>query len=298
MKAKKSKALLVFVTILSINGCNKASYKDSVAVVDDKTISKDIYTKELEFYQKFYTNKYDESYLDSKSKRGKTNKEILQENLLDSMIKDQVMINDLANNKIKLDDNTANTIKTDLEKSLGGKDSLKANVAAIGISENDFNEILYNDSIRKQHYEYFLSNNDIKDSQILDYYKKNKKYQKQYKYNALVFKDEKSAKKIRTQIKDSKDFNGFLNATIKNYDTYKSDFVYEDDSILTEAKVVDKDEVSKVFKYKDKYMILNINSYNDNENELLLKVKDIYMKEKHQDYLNRLVKKSKIKVYM
>ncbi|MDU2354379.1 MAG: hypothetical protein E7D92_07260, partial [Anaerococcus sp.] len=192
----------------------------------------------------------------------------------------------------------ASSIRNDLEKSLGGKESLKANVAALEVSESNFNDILYNDSIRKQHYDYFLSNNDIKDSDILEFYKSNDKYQRQYKYNVLVFDDENLANKIRKQINSSEDFKGFLNKSIKNYDIINSDFVYEDDHLLKESKIKEKNNVSNVFSFDNKYMILMVNSYNDNENELLLKTKDIYLKEKYEEYLNKLVKKSKIRVFI
>lgn len=299
MKAIIIKTFLLTVLILNLNACNnKNTYADNVALVDDKPITKETYTKELEFYQKFYTVKHGEEYLDSEAERGKTNNDILQKNLIDSLIKDQVMINDLNENKIKVDDNTASAIRDDLEKKLGGKDSLKANVSAIGIKESEFNDILYNDSIRKQHYGYFLSHNDIKDSDILEYYKKNKKFQRQYKYNVLVFDEENQANKAKLSIKTTEDFKSYLKKSIKNYDIINSDFVYEDDLILKESKILDNDKVSNVFKHDNKYMILMVNSYNDNENDLLLNVKDIYMKEKYEDYLNKLIKKSKIRVFI
>ena len=144
----------------------------------------------------------------------------------------------------------------------------------------------------------FLSNNDIKDSDILEFYKSNDKYQRQYKYNVLVFDDENLANKIRKQINSSEDFKGFLNKSIKNYDIINSDFVYEDDHLLKESKIKEKNNVSNVFSFDNKYMILMVNSYNDNENELLLKTKDIYLKEKYEEYLNKLVKKSKIRVFI
>lgn len=299
MKAIIIKTFLLTVLILNLNACNnKNNYADNVAIVDDKAITKDTYTKELDFYQKFYTMEHGEQYLESEAERGKTNNDVLQKSLIDSLIKDQVMVNDLKENNIKLDDNTASSIRANLEKNLGGKDSLKANVAALGVSESAFNDVLYNDSIRKQHYDYFLSHNDIKDSDILEYYKKNKKFQRQYKYNLLIFDDENQANKAKASIKTKEDFKSYLNKNIKNYDILNSDFVYEDDLILKESKVLEKDKISNVFKHDNKYMILMVNSYNDNENDLLLNVKEIYMKEKYEDYLNKLVKKSKIRVFI
>ena len=299
MRAKIIKTSLILSLVLTLNACGKKdNYTNNIAIVDGNPISKETYTEELEFYQKFYTQEQGEDYLEKEVQRGKSNNDILQKELVDSLIKDQVMINDSKQNKIKVDDNIASSIRNDLEKSLGGKESLKANVAALEVSESNFNDILYNDSIRKQHYDYFLSNNDIKDSDILEFYKSNDKYQRQYKYNVLVFDDENLANKIRKQINSSEDFKGFLNKSIKNYDIINSDFVYEDDHLLKESKIKEKNNVSNVFSFDNKYMILMVNSYNDNENELLLKTKDIYLKEKYEEYLNKLVKKSKIRVFI
>lgn len=39
-----------------------------------------------------------------------------------------------------------------------------------------------------------------------------------------------------------------------------------------------------------------INSYNENENELLMQAKEIYLKDAYRKYLNKLIKSSKIKL--
>lgn len=298
-KTRITKLFLVFALILNLSSCkSKNDYKDSIAVVDDIPISQDLFTKELEFYQKFYTKKYGEDYLDIEVKKGITNNDILEEELTDSLIKDQLMLNDLKANNIKVDDTTAAGLRTELEDFLGGKDSLKANITAIDLSENDFSDVLYRDSIRKQHYDYFLNHNKIKDSEILDYYKKNDKYHRLYKYDVLTFDNENEAKKIRDKIRSSDDFYQYVKNPIKNYDLIRSDFVYIDDPTLNKAGVSKKDEISDVFEFDDKFMILMINSYNENENELLIKLKEIYLKESYEKYLNNLTKKSKIRLFV
>ena len=119
-----------------------------------------------------------------------------------------------------------------------------------------------------------------------------------YKYNVLVFDNENEAKKVRDKIKSADDFYKLVDNPIKNFDLIKSDFVYNDDPKLTKAKVSKKDELSDVFEFEDKFMILMINSYNENENELLIKLKEIYLKESYEKYLNNLTKKSKIRLFV
>ena len=85
---------------------------------------------------------------------------------------------------------------------------------------------------------------------------------------------------------------------VRNYEIINSDFVYKDDTILTKSKTFEKDKVSDIFENENKYMILMVNSYNENENDLLMHTKDKYLKDAYNQYLNKLVKSSKIKVFI
>lgn len=290
-------SLSLFLIILT--SCNKNQKNtNAVALVDGKAIERQNFDKELEFYLAFYTKKYGDSYLDNKNSKGKTNKDLIRDELLDSMIKDQVMLNDLANKKIEIDDNAANKLRSDIEKELGDKNSLKANLKALNINESDFSDVIFNDSIRKIHYEYFLTHNKIKDSEILEYYKKNEDLHRMYKYNVLVFSSKDEAQKAKSSLNNQVKFRQALKNPVRNYDIINSDFVYKDDPLLIKSKLEEKDKVSDIFEEHNKYMILMINSYNDNENDLLIHTKDKYLKDAYNKYLNKLTKSSKIKVFI
>lgn len=301
---KKIKKIIISLLSLSLclilfSSCNKNIKDDkTIALVDGKPIDKDTFEKELSFYIDFYTKKYGENYLETKNDKSKTNKDKLREELLDSMIKDQIMLNDLASKKIEIDDNFAAKLRSDIEKDLGDKNSLKANIKALNISDNEFSDILFNDSIRKMHYEFFLTHNKIKDSDILQYYKANEDLHRLYKYNVLVFDNKDVAEKTRSKIKSQIDFREALKNPVKNYEIIYSDFVYKDDPLLVKSKMTEKEKVSDIFEYENKYMILMINSYNENENELLLNTKEHYLKDSYEEYLNKLIKSSKIKVFI
>lgn len=290
-------SLCLCLTLLSSCKKNKNN-ENSIAVVDGESIDKEVFDKELEFYLAFYTKKYGESFLEDKNAKGKTNKETLRDDLLDSMIKDQVMLNDLASKKIEIDDNVANKLRSDMEKDLGDKNSLKANIKALNVNDSDFSDVIFNDSIRKIHYDYFLTHNKIKDSDILQYYKENEELHKMYKYNVLVFDGKEAAEKAKSNIKNQVDFRQAIKNPVKNFDVINSEFVYIDDPLLAKSKLREKDKVSDIFEENKKYMIMMINSYNENENELLMQTKDKYLKNAYNQYLNKLVKSSKIKVFI
>lgn len=290
-------SLCLCLTLLSSCKKNKNN-ENAIAIVDGESIDKEVFDKELEFYLAFYTKKFGESFLEDKNAKGKTNKETLRDDLLDSMIKDQVMLNDLASKKIEIDDNVANKLRSDMEKELGDKNSLKANIKALNVNDSDFSDVIFNDSIRKIHYDYFLTHNKIKDSEILQYYKENEELHKMYKYNVLVFDGKEAAEKAKSNIKNQVDFRQAIKNPAKNFDVINSEFVYIDDPLLAKSKLKEKDKVSDIFKENKKYMIMMINSYNENENELLMQTKDKYLKNAYDQYLNKLVKSSKIKVFI
>lgn len=267
-------------------------------MVNKQGISKNLFEKELSYYQKFYLKKYGDDFLDTKSKEGDSNYKKLESNLLDSMIKDQIMLEDLKKHNIKVTKNDSINLSNELIRSISSKESLYANIASFGSDEKEFSEIIYRDSIRKKHREYFINNNKIKDLDVIKYFDDNKYLQKKVKYDCLIFDDKSEAVKTLSKIKDPQDFKSYLKAKIRNYDIYRSDFVYEDNNLLKSSSLSKSGDISKVFKYKDSYIILMINSVNTNKKDLLLNAKEIYIDKEYNKYLENLVKNSNIKLFI
>ena len=122
---KKIRKIIISLLSLSLclilfTSCNENIKDDNtVALVDGNSIDKNTFEKELSFYSSYYTKRYGDSYLETKNNKDKTNKEKLREDLLDSMIKDQVMLNDLISKKVEIDDNSASKLRNEIEKGLG-----------------------------------------------------------------------------------------------------------------------------------------------------------------------------------
>lgn len=296
---KKIVILIISVFCIFLTSCSKKFDKDKyVAVVDNEGISKDLFEKELSYYQKYYIKKYGDNFLEEKSKKGNSNYKKLESELLDSLVIDQVMVNDLKKNNVKVTKNDSKETIDKLSEKISSKDSLIENVKTFGVSEDEFDEITYQDSIRKKHYDYFLNNNKVKDSEILKYFEDNKDLQKKYKYDCLIFDDKNEAIKVRESIKTSDDFKNEMKSRIKNYDVYRSDFVYKDDPLLKKSSLSKVNIVGNVFKFKDSYIILMINSENKNKNNLLLDAKEIYLENEYNKYLEKLIKNSNIKLFI
>ena len=300
MKNKKKIAILIIsVFCIFLTSCSKKFDKDKyVAVVDDEGISKELFEKELSYYQKYYIKKYGDNFLEEKSKKGNSNYKKLESELLDSLVMDQVMVNDLKKNNVKVTKNDSKEAIDKLSEKISSKDSLLENVKTFGVSEDEFDEITYQDSIRKKHFNYFLNNNNVKDTEVLKYFEENKNLQKKYKYDCLIFDDKNEAIKVRESIKNSEDFKNKMKSRIRNYDVYRSDFVYKDDALLKKSSLSKVNIVGNVFKFKDSYIIFMINSENKNKKNLLLDAKEIYLENEYNKYLEKLIKNSNIKLFI
>lgn len=300
MKNKKKIAILIIsVFCIFLTSCSKKFDKDKyVAVVDDEGISKELFEKELSYYQKYYIKKYGDNFLEEKSKKGNSNYKKLESELIDSLVIDQVMVNDLKKNNVKVTKNDSKEAIDKLSEKISSKDSLLENVKTFGVSEDEFDEITYQDSIRKKHFDYFLNNNNVKDTEVLKYFEENKNLQKKYKYDCLIFDDKNEAIKVRESIKNSEDFKNNMKSRIRNYDVYRSDFVYKDDALLKKSSLSKVNIVGNVFKFKDSYIIFMINSENKNKKNLLLDAKEIYLENEYNKYLEKLIKNSNIKLFI
>lgn len=293
------KIVIISLLLLTSISCKKnINFRDEVASVDGKDISKDLYTKELTFYSSYLTKKYGENYLSIKDKSNKTNYEILEKELLDSLIKDQLMLNDLKENNFTINNIEFENLEKELIRKLKSKESLKANIEAINSDELSFSDALFRDSIKFEHKKMFNKISGIKDKEIINYFNRNSKLQKLYKYNALVFDDKLEAEKISSKIKNNQNFRSVMKKDVRNFKVITSDFVYEDDEILRMSGINKKDSVSNIFEYENKYFILMINSYNENENDLLIRAKKYYLDLKYNEYLKKLIKKANIKVFV
>ncbi|MFQ9999159.1 MAG: hypothetical protein ACLRVH_08565, partial [Anaerococcus obesiensis] len=79
---------------------------------------------------------------------------------------------------------------------------------------------------------------------------------------------------------------------------YRSEFVYNDDNLLKESSLTKANEISNVFKYKDSYIILMVNSINNNKKSLLFDAKELYLRNEYNNYLKNLIKNSNIKLFI
>ncbi|MDO4661908.1 MAG: SurA N-terminal domain-containing protein [Tissierellia bacterium] len=294
-KISIAKISLILFLLVGLSSCSNDN-KDVVAIVNDREITKVEFQNELNFYTKYYANKYGSDYLAMKNEDGKRNLDILKENLLDSMIQDEVMLKDLEDNDISIDKDDVNSLEKEGIDNLNGKDSLKANLSAFDIDLKVYEDVLLNDVIRKKHKESFLDNIDISENKILRFYDKNEDLHQKYKYIALEFKDENYANTLRDSIKN-KSLKDLVDKDVQNFNVINSDFVYFDDPLLKKSKMSKKGEISNVFSYENSYYILQITSLNTNEKELILSARDLLYEKEYDHYYKDLMKKARIKIF-
>lgn len=285
----------ILLIIFNLTSCKKED-KNSIAIVNGQKITKEEYEKNVNFYTKFFSEKFGSSYLTQIADNKKRNIDNIKTDVLNSLIHEKIMLDDLKKHKIDINKDQINKLKEEQIEKLNGKDSLKANLDAFDENLDDYDDILLQNAIGIQHKNNFLSTFKIKDKTVVKYYKKNKKLQKQYKYIALKFNNKDYANSLKSQINNNQKFREYANKEIKNFEVIKSDFVYIDDALLSNSKVTKKNQLSNVFKFKNDYYILMIISENTDQNDLLVKARDLIAEKEYDEYYKNMIKKSKVEI--
>ncbi|MDY3738279.1 MAG: SurA N-terminal domain-containing protein [Peptoniphilaceae bacterium] len=299
-RKKKLRKLALLISIFTlfflITSCKNQS-DDNIAKVNQTFITKSEFESQLSFYSRFLTEKNGEDYLSKKDNHGEMNLKKLENDILNSLILEVIMLDDLEKNNIEISKNDINELENEQISALYGEDSLKANLNAFDSSLEEYENILYYDSIRERHKKFVLDNMKISDKEVINKFKSEKNLQAQYKYTAFKFDDLNEAKKVYSKLKNSKDFLDYKDRILKNFDIVTSDYVYSDDEILKKSDMILEDRISKIFEFNSKYYILMIEDKNTDTIVLLNKAKEKISEEKYNEYLKKLFRSSKIKIY-
>lgn len=283
--------------VFSLQACAKKN-SDTVAEVNSEKISRIDFDNNYNFYKKYYDMKYGIDYLEGEYNPLKSNKEKLREDILDSLIHEKIIADYLKKKSIKVTKDDIDKLKQESLNASYDKDSLKANIAAFDENLDDYDRILEKSAVIERYKRYFRDNFKVSDKKIVEYFKKNRNLQRQYKYSAIEFESKKACDMALKKIKNEVDFTSFYDNNISNYKSFKSDFVYADDPLLSRSKMIEKNKISDVFEKNDKYYIIMINSVNDNVNDLLVKAKEHYINEKMKSDYKRIIKKAKVKIFL
>lgn len=322
---KNFKRIIIFVLgiglLLGVSGCSFITKTSSgekntiVAKVNSEKIRKGDFQK-----------RYDQQVVQLEAQYGKdvvtSNAQQIKENILDNMVKENLIIQKAKDYNISVDDKSitdeVNKQVQSTIKAMGNEDAFKKRLAELKMTEDDYKQLVRNNTIIDKVYQNVTKDVKVTDQEITNYY-----YEHQYDYTEkpntlnvshILVKTVDDAKKVEAELKKgakfeelakkysidpgSKDKGGNLGNIAYNDENY-------DKTFLSNAIALPVNKISAPVQTQFGYHIIRVNSKKEYKAIPLEKVKaDISSKiledkksKKFQDAITSWEGKAKIKKY-
>lgn len=210
IKAKAIFLILLGMILFSVTACQPAgtaSKEETVAIVNGKVISVDLYNKHFTLFKKNYEDMYGDKVW-SLDVGGKTFIQAVQENVLDKLVNDEAIIQSLQEKNVKIDEKKVDELYTSYMEQM--KDQIEAKKF---LEDNGIDETFIRDQIRSQLYMEEFQNMvmdelDIDDTKLKEYYDKNMEAYRdlQIKASHILLETEEDAKDVLDKVQKGEDF--------------------------------------------------------------------------------------------
>lgn len=301
---------IIGIISITLSGCAKKE-KDIVAKVNGDVITQEEFDMEFEIYKTMYEKQFGEDALAQGTKDNKTMEELLKENILEKLIIEKLMLKEIEDMDITV---TQQEVEEQMEffiNSLGGREKYEE-----FLKNNGFSQEFVEDNIRKEllydkHKENFMSNVELSEKELKDYYKKNKDSLIKVKASHILVPTEEEGKKVLEKLKKGEDFYRLAatksidsNSTIKSGEIGDGDY-FTKDEILESYKGIENaifklnvGEVSDLLKSEAGYHIVLLEDKVDTYEDLKEDVISLLKNEKYIKALSNLRSIAEIKIYM
>lgn len=131
--------------------------------------------------------------------------EILRENILNSLISNQVILN-AANNEDLGDIDAKVAEQINMEKEMAGEDFFKENLAAIGLTEEEYKNVLKENTIVNEYINKKMEGYEVSQEEKEKFFEENKDAFYERSARHILVETEDEANKVLQRLKDGEDF--------------------------------------------------------------------------------------------
>jgi len=215
MKLLKSVGLLLIFT-LAITGCGIIQKnttegriidgKEVIAIVNDDQILKEDFNIQVEQVKKTL----EANGMSFTGKEGEKNLARIKETVLESMINDQLSLQQAAKENITVTDEELNNSVKELETYYGGKEALDKYLTEQGMDRAQFEALLRDQMIISKLYEEITANVTVTDEEVKKYFEENQSLfelsSPEIRASHILVDTEEEARKILNELKNGADF--------------------------------------------------------------------------------------------
>lgn len=204
---KRKSLLLILALMLVLTACGNKGGKDGVAATVDGV---EIPQKTFDLYygikrQQVVAQIGEEGLKQPMDKLERSAGEILRENILNSLISNQVILN-AANNEDLGDIDAKVAEQINIEKEMAGEDFFKENLAAIGLTEEEYKNVLKENTIVNEYINKKMEGYEVSQEEKEKFFEENKDAFYERSARHILVETEDEANKVLQRLKDGEDF--------------------------------------------------------------------------------------------
>ncbi len=275
---------LALAGVLALSGCG--SNGGTYATVNGEAISKEKYDSQLNLYKSMLAAQYQ-----------------LPQSIKNSLIQEQVMLQDLKKNEVTIDEKEYAVEYDKAVQAYGGAANYGNTLKQIGITDEQLKDSLRYETISRIHKDWYNKKNVPTDQEIKDYFDKNKDSLLTVDASHILVATEEEAKAVKTRLEGGEKFEDVAKEVSTDTGSAQkggelgeaapSTYVAEFAEALNQLK---PGEVSDPVKTQFGYHIIRLNKKNDTLESVKDKIVEQLNASKYNEYIQSLVSSADVKV--
>lgn len=302
---KKTKVFisLILMLLFVATACSKKGPEGVVAKVDGAEISQETFDTYYGINRGYIVNNVGEEGLLETNESGKTYGQIIREQVLDSLIYNQIMVNKAREKGIDVKDKVEGQLKS--EKEYLGEEEFKKLLDSLNINEERYKQMIEENLLVTQYIDQTKAEYKIEESEIQKYYEKNKDKFSKVKASHILVETEDEAKKVIERLNSGESFEELAKELSKDPGSAaqggdlgffpKGRMVPEFENFCFGANVGD---VSEPVKSDYGYHIIKVTDKMDDVESAKSEIEAELREEKFKDELDQAKKKAKVEKYI
>lgn len=284
MKSSKKVVALALVGMLALAGCGGS--QETFATVNGEKITKAKFDSQLDLYKSMIAAQYR-----------------LPMTIRESLIAEQVMLQELKKNKVEITDKDYAVEYDNAIKAYGGAANYSNTIKSLGITDEQLKDSLRYETISRKHKEWFNQQHQPTDAEIKEYFEKNKENLITVEASHILVKTEEEANKVKERLNKGEKFENIAKEVSLDTESAQnggnlgesspSKFVPEFKKAVMEQKV---GEIGNPVKSQFGFHIIQVSKRNDTIEALHDSIVEKINADKYTQYLQQQIAAADVKI--
>lgn len=284
MKSNKKVVALALAGMLALAGCG--SSQETFATVNGEKITKAKFDSQLDLYKSMIAAQYR-----------------LPMTIRESLIAEQVMLQELKKNKVEITDKDYAVEYDNAIQAYGGAANYSNTIKSLGITDEQLKDSLRYETISRKHKEWYNQQHQPTDAEIKEYFEKHKEELITVEANHILVKTEEEANKVKERLGKGEKFEDIAKEVSLDTESAKnggslgqsspSKFVPEFKKAVMEQKV---GEIGNPVKSQFGFHIIQVTKRNDTVEALHDAIVEKINADKYTQYLQQQIAAADVKI--